>query len=99
MYRQIIFWHRLAEVRVGLQDYIQYVICSGIFFPPDLKTRFDDIVTAMIQAINEKAYGHEGKDIEREQESWRKVSEKIGPMIQDLNNQLHLRLRSHGMQR
>lgn len=95
-YQEMIFWHRLHKVKLACIDLDKYVVRYGIFFPPNLKEKFNKIVSELNSAVSDKALGQETKDYELENEGWTKIKDEIDPLFQAIEGEIHSRLQSHG---
>ena len=95
-YQKIIFWHRLHQVRLVCSDLDKYVVRYGIFFPPNVKEKFNKIVTELNLAVLDREIGQEEKDYKTQHEAWIKLNDEIHPLIQAIEEDIHARLQSHG---
>ena len=95
-YQEIIFWHRLHQVKLACSDLDKCAVRYGIFFPPNLKEKFDKIVNELNSAVLDKATGQETKDYKLQNEGWTKIKNEIEPLFQAIAEDIHARLQSHG---
>ena len=95
-YQEIIFWHRLHQVKLACSDLDKCVVRYGIFFPPNLKEKFKKIVNELNSAVLDKAMGQEEKDYKLQSEGWTRIKNEIDPLIQAIEEDIHARLQSHG---
>jgi hypothetical protein len=95
-YQEIIFWHRLQEVKTAFGDLQGFVARNGIFLPPGLKEKFVKISEILWSAIVSKEVGHEARDWKMQSEGWKKISEETDPMYKSIEADIQARLQSHG---
>ena len=95
-YTEAIFWHRLHQVKLVCNDLHKYVVRYGIFFPPNLKEKFNKIVSELNSAVLTKEIGKEAKDYKFQNEAWTKIKEEINPLFEAIEREIHARLQSHG---
>lgn len=95
-YQRIIFWHRLHQVNLACCELDKYVVRYGIFFPPNLKEKFNKIVKELNSAVRDKAIGQEANDFKLQHEGWNKIKGEIDPLFQAIEGEVHARLQSHG---
>ena len=96
MYQEIIFWHRLYQVRLACNSLDKYVVRYGIFFPPNLKEKLNKIAKELNYAVSDKAVGQESKDYTLQRQSWTAIKDKIDPLFQAIEGEIYARLQSHG---
>ena len=95
-YVEMIFWPQLHQVRMACFDLDRYVVRYGIFFPPNLKEKFNKIINELNSAVQDKAKGQEEKDFTLQNEGWKKIKDNIAPLFQAIETEIHARLQSHG---
>ncbi len=95
-YQEIIFWHILHQVRLVCSDLDKYVVRYGIFFPPNVKEKFNTVVNELNSAVFDREIGKEEKDYKTQHEAWIKLNEEIHPLIQAIEEDIYTRLQSHG---
>ena len=95
-YQEINFWHRLHQVKLACSDLNKYVVRYGIFFPPNLKEKFNKIVNELKSSVLDKEIGEGAKDYKTQHEAWIKLKDEIHPLFQAIEKDIHERLQSHG---
>jgi hypothetical protein len=95
-YQEIVFWHRLHQVKLACSDLDKCVVRYGIFFPPNLKEQFNEIVNELNSTVLDKEVGQETKDYKLQSEGWKKIGNKIDPLFKAIGSDIHARLQWHG---
>jgi hypothetical protein len=96
MFQEMIFWHRLHEVRLAWNDCAKFIIHNKIFFPPDIGDKFTEITGQMVSAISDCQHGHAENDVESSEKAYTTVTEEIRPLLDNISETIRERLRSHG---
>jgi len=95
-YQETVFWYRLSKVKKAIAELQNFVARNGIFFPPELKTKFANITEMLWSAVISKELGHEVKDYKMQNEGWKKVKEESEPLYKSIESDIQTRLQSHG---
>jgi predicted translin family RNA/ssDNA-binding protein len=94
-YRDIIFWHHLADVRSSVGQLRDFVAANGIFLPLDLKENFTKVVKLLWSALSDKELGFEVGDFKMQREGWDKIKNEVEPLYKSIETEIHTRLQSH----
>jgi len=97
-YIHAIYWHKVHKVRLAVQDLEIYVIRFGIFFPLDIKEKFDEIVGQLKSELIDYELGKESGDFKIRNESWTKLRDSTQPLFHEIESMIRNKLRSHGQQ-
>jgi hypothetical protein len=95
-YTEIIFWHRLSDVRSAISDLHNYVERNSIFMPPDLKQYFEKASNELWSAMVSKEVGRNAKDRKMQDEGWDKIKKEIEPLRKTIGEAIYARLQAHG---
>jgi hypothetical protein len=94
-YIEVITRKRIGSVRTAISDFKDYVDANGIFLPPVLKSKFEEIAFVMWNAITTKEVGHESKDWKMQKQSFTSLQEDILPKIKTIESDINEVLTSH----
>jgi hypothetical protein len=95
-YQEIIFWHRLSDVRGAIADLHNYIERNSIFLPPELKQHFEIAANDLWSSIVSKEVGHSAKDWKMESDGWDKIKKEIEPLRKTIEAAIYRRLQTHG---
>lgn len=95
-YQDIVFWHRLHEVKTSFGDLQRFVARNGIFLTPGLEEKFSKISEQLWSAVISKEVGHEAKDWKMQRQGWDKIKEETEPLYKAIKTEIQGRLQSHG---
>ncbi len=96
-FQELSYWRRMGKANKAVSDLEQFVARNGIFFPPELKKNFVSIVLILQSALtsHEVGYGDwSGREMQRE--GWKRIEEEAEPLYKTIEEEIHVRLRSHG---
>ncbi|MEO7859094.1 MAG: hypothetical protein ABIU05_01420 [Nitrospirales bacterium] len=83
------------EGKKAIADLQNFVARNGIFFPPELKTKFARVSEMLWSAVISKEVGHEAKDYKMQNEGWKKIKEESEPLCKSIESDIQARLQSH----
>lgn len=95
-YQEIIFWHRLHEVKKACSEFHNYVVRQGIFFSPTIKEKFVNVSQELWNILAKKQVGHEANDWKTQSEAWIKVQERAEPLYKSIETEIYTLLHAHG---
>ncbi len=96
-YQEIIFWHRLATAQKACSNLENYIVRYGIFFPEELKEQFSKVIGELWSTLISKEIGEKVNDVKMQNEALTEVKEHIEPLRKSIENNIHARLRAHGV--
>lgn len=94
-YQDILFWHRLHNVKQTFMELQNYVARNGIFLTPDIESKFKKIADIVYCAVVSKEIGYKANDWKKQSEGWRKIKEEAEPLYLEVKELIQQRLQSH----
>jgi len=99
LYSEIIFLHRLFDVKKAFADFHNYIARHGIFFPPSLKENLTKISDHLWDALVEKEVGSQAGDYKMQTDAWRNLKKETEPLYKAIELEIQTRLHAHGGKR
>lgn len=96
-YQEILFWHRLHQVKKAISVLQSYVARNGIFLSSEIESNFSLITTKLWEATTSKQVGHEAEDWKMQREGWEQIKNEIEPLYNQIKTEIQTRLRSHAV--
>lgn len=97
-YQKIAYLRRLSKVEKVIEELSIFVARNGIFFPPEIKKKFDSITEILSSAVIAKKVGHQARNYEIQDEGWKKIKEKAEPLYKSIESDIQSRLQYHAKQ-
>lgn len=94
-YRRIEFAYRCSKTMNSHVDFRRHYLRYSIFFPPEIRHMFDEIIRGMRSVAVDRQIGTEEKDYRMRHDAWKKFDKDVRPTYERLEAALRDRLTSH----
>jgi hypothetical protein len=91
-YQDAIFWHRLSEAKSAAQESAVYLLTNGIFMPPAMKTKFEQIDDLAWDALSEHEFYKSSGILPQSMERRDKLAKEGPTLLKSLETDVQRRL-------